>query len=167
MKGIPGDIRGFWSLWRISIIGEDLHRYRIMPLFISDDSKVYTPTARHIWDQLLISDLKIDSYLESEKSKVTYEQSRAAAEEYGKLIYEALLNEHRSHIERNREKAQHAFDTKRKIIEKIGLPQVCNHRLELLAGEERIFQEQNGQKMQVYPEMSLLLLICVEGDNHE
>jgi len=167
MNGIQKDIRGFWSLWRISIIAEEWDRKRIMPLFVSDDDRVYMPTARHVWDQLLISNLNIHSYLDNENSKLTSDRLWGVAEEYGKPVFESLVHEYRAHVAREREKAEYAFTVKRKTVERIGLPQVRNHRLELLAREERVFQERNEHKMQVYPEMLPLLLIRVEGNNHE
>ncbi|KUK47587.1 MAG: Helicase domain protein [Actinobacteria bacterium 66_15] len=50
-----------------------------------------------------------------------------------------------------------------KTIERIGLPQVRNYRLNLLAQEARSFQEQMEHRAQAYPEMVPLLLIRVEG----
>ena len=41
---------------------------------------------------------------------------------------------------------------------------VCNYRLNLLAQEERSFQEQLDQKAHAYPEMVPLLVIRVEGN---
>jgi hypothetical protein len=45
---------------------------------------------------------------------------------------------------------------------RIGLPQVRDYRLNLLAKEERSFQEQLDKKAHVYPEMVPLLVIRVE-----
>jgi hypothetical protein len=68
---------------------------------------------------------------------------------------------------RERDKANYAFTARRKIVERIGLPQVRNHRLNLLAQEERSFQEQLTHKSHAYPEMVPLLLLRVEGGGHE
>lgn len=74
---------------------------------------------------------------------------------------------HRSRITREREKADYAFAARRKTVERIGLPQVRNYRLNLLAQEERTSQEQIDQKAHAYPEMVPLLVIRVEGGGHE
>lgn len=50
---------------------------------------------------------------------------------------------------------------------RIGLHQVRNYRLNLLAQEERSFQEQLDQKAHAYPEMVPLLVIRVDGGGHE
>ena len=138
-----------------------------MPLFLADIGVVYIPTARHIWDQLLAASTKVKGILESEVSKAVFAKLQSAAEEHGKPIYEALLQEHLDRIAREREKADYAFAARRRTIERVGLPQVRKHRLNLLAQEERNFQEQLNQKVHTYPEMVPLVVIRVEGGSNE
>ena len=125
------------------------------------------PTARHVWDQLLMASPKVCSILDTQVSQIAYAQMHKAAEEHGKPIYEALVQEHRARIAREREKADYAFAARRKTIERIGLPQVRNYRLALLAQEEKTFQQQIEERAHVYPEMVALLLIRVEGVGDE
>ena len=51
-----------------------------------------------------------------------------------------------------------------RLEQRIGLPQVRNYRLNLLAQEEQVFHEQLEQKAHVYPEMVPLLVIRVDGN---
>jgi len=164
---IAGKVQGVWSLWRITITSMEWNRHRIMPLFLADNGMVYMATARHVWDQLLALDIHVRFVLESSVSQTAFEKLYSAAEEQGKPIYEALVQEHQSRIAREREKADYAFAARRRTIERIGLPQVRNYRLNLLAQEERSLQEQLDQKAQAYPEMVPLLVIRVEGSGHE
>jgi len=60
-----------------------------------------------------------------------------------------------------------ALATRRKIIERIGLPQACDYRLNLLRQEECSWNEELERKAQVYPEMAHLLVVRVEGGAHE
>ncbi|HLA81460.1 MAG TPA: helicase-related protein [Thermoleophilia bacterium] len=156
-------VQGAWSLWRIAIATTDWNRRRIMPLFLADDGRVFMPTARHIWDQLLVATPQVHSMLDSEVSQATFVELQEAAEEHGKPIYEGLVQEHRARIAREREKAGYAFAARRKAVERIGLPQVRNYRLNALAQEERTYQEQLDRKAQTYPEMVPLLMIRVQG----
>ena len=48
-------------------------------------------------------------------------------------------------------------------MERVGLPQVRDHRLNLLAQEEKASQEQLDQKAHAFPEMVPLLIVRVEG----
>jgi len=150
-------------LWRIAITTMEWNRRRIMPLFLADSGRVFMPTARHVWDQLLAASPVLRSILDAEVSKTAFAQLQKAAEAHGKPIYEALVQEHQSRIAREREKADYAFVARRKTVERIGLPQVRNYRLNLLAQEEKAFQEQLDQKAHVFPEMVPLLMVRVEG----
>ena len=167
IPGISGEVKGIWSLWRITIATMDWNRQRILPLFLSDNGMVYLPTARHLWDQLLSASPQVHSVLEASASQVIFEKLQNAAEEHGRPIYEALVHEHRTRIARERVKADYAFTARRRTIERIGLPQVRNYRLNLLAQEERSYQDQLDQKAHAYPEMMALLVIRVEGNGNE
>lgn len=167
LPGMAKDVEGFWSLWEISVAGNPgpvARQRRIMPLFLADNGKVYLPTARYIWDQLLVADPVVHSVLDVEASKNALERLQEAAEEYGRPLYEALVQEHRDRLAREREKAAYAFAAKRKAVERLGLPQVRNYRLGLLAREEQQFYEELEQRARVYPELAPLLVLRVEGD---
>lgn len=163
IPGLSEEVQGVWSLWRIAIATMEWNRRRIMPLFLADNGMVYMPTARHVWDQLLAASTKILSILDAEVSQSIFAKLQNAAEEHGKPIYEALVQEHRARIVREREKANYAFAARRITVERIGLPQVRNYRLNLLAQEERNFQEQLDQKAHAYPEMVPLIIMRIEG----
>ena len=167
IPGLSEEVQGVWSLWRIAIATMEWNRRRIMPLFLADNGMVYMPTARHVWDQLLATSTHVRSVMETSVSQAAFEKLQSAAEEHGKPIYEALVQEHRGRIAREREKADYAFAARRKTVERIGLPQVRNYRLNLLSQEERSFQEQLDQKAHAYPDMVPLLVIRVEGGGHE
>jgi len=167
IPGLSKEVQGIWSLWRIAIASMEWNRRRIMPLFLADNGMVYMPTARHVWDQLLAGSAHVRSVMETSVSQAAFEKLQNAAEEHGKPIYEALVQEHRGRIAREREKADYAFAARRRTVERIGLPQVRNYRLNLLSQEERSFREQLDQKAHAYPDMVPLLVIRVEGGGHE
>ena len=166
LPGLAPEIMGFWSLWRISISTADWNRRRIMPLFLADDGRMFAPTARHIWDQLVTTPPTILRHLDIETSHQAFEQLREAAERQGKTIYDELVQAHRERLAREREKGEYAFAARRRAIERIGLPQVRNHRLSLLEQEERRFKEELENRARVLPEMVPLLIVRVEGGAH-
>lgn len=167
IPGIHKEATGMWSLWRIGIATLDWNRYRVMPLFLSDGGKVFTATARHLWDRLLIATPSVRDRLETEDARSVFDQLLQLAEEHGRSIYDELVQEHRSRLAREREKGEYAFTARRKIIGRIGLPQVRDYRLNLLRQEERSWNEELERKAQVYPEMVPLLVVRVEGRAHE
>lgn len=164
IPGVAHEIKGIWSLWQIAISTTDWNRRKIMPLFLADNGDIFIPTARHVWDQLLVTNPIILSVLDTDASQTTFNRLHQAAEEHGKSIYDALVREHRGRIAREREKEGYAFAARRRTLERIGLPQVRNHRLSLLAQEEKRVRGQLDRKAEVYPEMVPLLMIRVEGD---
>lgn len=95
------------------------------------------------------------------------EDYRKICQVIGKPVYQALVQEHGTRIAREREKANYAFAARRRTIERIGLPQDSNYRMNLLMQEERTFQEQLDQRAHAYPEMVPLLAIHVEGGGNE
>jgi hypothetical protein len=163
ISGVSEEIQGLWSLWRIGLATEDWNRRRIMPLFLSGNGKVYLPTARHIWDQLLVSEPAIHGFMEPDAALTALEDWEIAAEMHGKSIYDGLVQEHGTLIERKIEKAQYAFGARRNAIGRIGLPQVREHRLGSLALEEQEFDRQIEKQKQAHPEMVPLIVIRVEG----
>jgi superfamily II DNA or RNA helicase len=166
IPGITDEIMGLWSLWRIAITTSEWNRHRIVPLFLADDGRVFTPTARHLWDQLLSTTPAIRAHLDTDASRDAFERLVAIAEAHGRSMYDELVQEHRTRLSREREKGAYAFAARRRAIERIGLPQVRDHRLHLLQQEERAFNDELERKTQVSPEMTPLLVIRVEGGAH-
>ncbi len=167
LPGLPAEIMGFWSLWRIAISTTDWNRHRVMALFLADDGRVLVPTARHLWDRLLTTRPVILRHLNAGSSHQAFERVRNAAEQHGKTIYDELVQLHRERLAREREKGEFAFAVRHKAIKGIGLPQVRNHRLSLLQQEEQRFREHLELKARIMPDMVPLLLVRVEGGTHE
>jgi hypothetical protein len=164
---LPGAIQGYWSLWRISVECQTWNRKRILSLFLADNNKVYAPTARHIWDHFIVKTPHVTGYIDITESETVSDRLRTVAEDQGKQLYESLLREYKNYISREREKHNYAFNARRKSIERIGLPQVQNHRIALLNEEEKCFHEKLEEQMRVFPDMELLVMLRIHGGNCE
>jgi len=167
IPGITEEITGLWSLWRIGIANMVRNHHRIMPLFLTDGGKVFAPTARHLWDRLLSVEPSVREHLGMDDARNAFDRLLQVAEEQGRPIYDELVQEHRSRLTRERVKGEYGFNARRSIIERIGLPQVRDHRLNLLQQEEHSWNEEIESKAQVYPEMMPLLVVRVEGGADE
>jgi superfamily II DNA/RNA helicase len=164
IPGLPTDICGFWSLWLISIYTEDWNQQRIMSLFLHDNGRIFLPTSRHIWEQLLTIDIEIQTHLRGEAAKTAFNRIWETAVIQGKSIYEELARKHQKQLDREKEKSIYAFAARRQAIEKIGLPQVRDYRLSQLVKEEQAWRESMQNKVNITPELTALLLLRVEDN---
>jgi len=167
LDSLLNDFNGLWSIWKISIYTDEWNRSRILPIFVSDSDKIFLPTARHIWDQLLTEDPKIHNYLDNEASRQSYDRLKQAVEIHGETIYNELVQMHRKNMIRDREKSEYAFSARRKAIERIGLPQVRAYRTARLEEEERQCKERFKRLEQVIPEIVPILITKVTGGADE
>lgn len=162
IPGLPEGLRGFWSLWRITLHARDWSQQRLMPLFLrAEDQRLFLPTARFIWDQLLQNNVEISRYIESAG---VFEPIQEAAETQGQTIYEELVRNHQDRLRREQEKGAFAFDARRQALDRIGLPAVRAYRLARLTEEETVWREQLVQRSPVSPELVALLVIQVTGN---
>jgi hypothetical protein len=155
---------GIWSLWRISLQTSAGREQRYHALFLAEDGRVLVPAARTIWDRLI--DLpqglsQASEGLEGASATDAYGACRKAAEEQGATVFQELATAHQQSIVRERKKGIHAFASRRKAIERLGLPQVRAHRLHLLEEEERIWSNQLATREAALPDLDALLMVRV------
>jgi len=160
---VPAEVKGIWSLWRIGIATAEWNNRRIIPLFVADNGKVFAPTARHIWDQLVGANPRVHSYLDGTTSSEAFDRVQAAAEEHGKSTYDDLVQAHRRRLNQQRQKAEYAFEARRRAVGRVGLPEVRDFRLNILRQEEQERLKEIERSAQVLPDMTPLLLVRVEG----
>jgi len=163
IPGIADDVMGFWSLWEITIHADDWNQRRILAVFLHDDGRVLMPTARHIWNQLLTVSPGIQGHLSGDPAHDAFDRVMEVAEKQGKAIYDELAQIHRERLTRERDKGVYAFSARRRAVERIGLPQVRDHRLAGLDREEHEWHVQVKRRAQIIPEMIPLILIRLNG----
>lgn len=166
IPGVADEVTGFWSLWGITIHADDWNQRRILAVFLHDDGRVLVPTSRHIWNQLLTVSPKIQGHLAGDPAYDAFDRVKEVAESQGKTIYDELSQTHRERLIRERHKGEYAFTARRRAVERIGLPQVRDHRLGVLDREENEWFAQLERRTQIIPEMVPLLLIRLDR-NHE
>lgn len=164
IPGAAASLQGVWSLWRIALITQDWKRLRIMPLFINEQGKNFSLSAKNIWDQLLSVDPVIHDYLDGQDSCKWYEYAFKIAEKQGQPQYQELLQEHKSQLSREQEKAGYYFAARRKMIENVGLPEVRAHRFKKLEQEEQESYAELQKKAEVLPEIEPLLMLRIQGE---
>ena len=163
LKELPSEVRGFWSLWRITLHAPEGSRHRVMPLFRHEDGRVLAPTARFVWDRMLADQPSVREHVEGEAAAEAFDGVQESACDHGQPIYEELVQAHRIRLAAERKKGDYAFAARRSIIERIGLPAVRDRRLTQLVAEQRSWRDRLDRAAGTSPELVPLLLVHVEG----
>jgi len=170
INGLPKTVAGLWGLFEIrmsvqqpanSQIRIPLTRRSYLPVFMSNEGKLFMPTARHIWDQLLTNELRIDSMKDSSESVVAGEKMLSAAEQAGQELFDTMQDAHFAAVAREEERGMIAFASRRKAIDRLGLPEVRQFRLARLDEDESQWRSELKSARQIVPEMRPLLMLNI------
>src|ERR1700733_976045 len=166
-RSLPAEVVGYWSLWRITLDPQSFRDTRIIPIFHHDDGRILMPTARHIWDQLLEYKPEVEQMRTKTGADVeaVFRLLRSEAERQGEDAFHELLARHQQRLKREQEKSRYAFHVRRDALNRIGLPEVRQHRVKRLDEEEKAWSEELRKREQVLPELHPVILLRVEAGN--
>ncbi len=173
-NGIPKSIKGIWGLFEIrmsvqqpnnSQIRIPLVRRSYLSVFINDEGKLFLPTARHIWDQLLTNDFTIDRLKDSDESIAVCEKLLSAAEKAGQELFDKMNEEHLKAVSREEKRGKTFFASRREAIERLGLPEVRQFRLTVLYKDEADWHSELNSAKQILPEIRPLLMLEIGSMN--
>ena len=168
---LPTSISGFWGLFEIRMQA-GLHkqsnllripsvRRRYTSVFLSEEGKLFLPTARHIWDALQTAEVNVSDTLVGNDAQSVFDRLLEATEKSGEEVFDALRQEHMASIAREEERGRVAFTSRRKSIDVIGLPEVRQYRLVKCDAEETEWRKELESAGQIAPEIRPLLLMRI------
>lgn len=165
VTGLPDTVHGVWSLWEVSLsasnLAESFNRRRFLPVFVTDDGRTFVPTARRIWDLLLTENVTLAPKVEVENARASFETSLTAAKAQGERIFGELLEEHRSWLAEERERARYAFEARYQAIGRIGLPAVREHRRKRLVAEHEARMAALAIATACTPDLNAVLMLRI------
>lgn len=161
VPGISDKVTGCWSLWRIALHADGEVYERYLPLFVSHDDRVLAPTARAVWDRLIVRDGIRVVPGRSEEGVASYESARGAAEAQGALVFDELRAAHRERLARERKKLDYATLSRRRAIERVGIPNIRARRLAQLDAEYRQELARLEAREDTVPELTAILLVRI------
>jgi superfamily II DNA or RNA helicase len=164
---LPAEVVGYWSLWRITLDPQSFRDARIIPIFHHDDGRILLPTAQHIWDRLLDDRPEVEQMGTKTGADVeaVFLRLRSEAERQGEDAFHELYARHQQRLKREQEKGRYAFHVRREAVNRIGLPEVRQHRLKRLTEEEKAWADEMRKREQVLPELQPVVLLRVEAGN--
>ena len=94
-----------------------------------------------------------------------FRRLRSEAERYGEDAFHDLHARHQQRLKREQEKGRYAFEVRREALNRIGLPEVRQHRLKRLDEEQKAWAEELRKREQVLPELQPVVFLRVEEGN--
>jgi hypothetical protein len=167
---LPSGISGDWGLFEIRLHSQSVQSemLRIPPskraflcVFVSDEGRLYLPTARHIWDTLLATSFQTIEIASQAESHKAFQSLQAAAEAAGQQKYEMLRSAHEASVAREEERGRVSLDFRRNAIGKIGLPEVRTYRLDRCNADEAQWRRELSMVRETVPELRPLLILRV------
>jgi len=174
VSGLPASISGLWGLFEIrlqagmhqktQLLRIPMVRRGYVSVFLSEEGKLFLPTARHIWDALQTAEVEVQATLGQDDSITAHERLQIAAEQAGQELFDTLQQAHIVSVTREEERGMVAFASRRKAIERVGLPEVRQYRLARCDAEEAEWRHELQSARQIVPEIrSLLMLRIIKG----
>lgn len=172
IEDLPHSISGYWGLYEVGLKTNSsaTRHVRVSPtkrdfiaLFISDEGKLFLPTARHIWDVLQTTNIEILNFINGDEVESVHTNMRTKAEEVGYDTYRALQNYHMSTLDKEVSRGEQAFQTRRKAIMKLGLEEVKNYRLKQLDAEINAWENELLTLRQIIPDIRPLIIIKIDA----
>lgn len=160
--GLPRSVDGYWSLWVLRLTSFDFKRAKVFPVFVTREGRAFGQTARHVWERLPASDLSVQNWITDEEGRTVYDTLFSAASEEGRSLWDDLKRDHERRWEDEKAKARNRFAVRRRMIERIGLPEVRGYRTRQLEAEETGRMEELDRQRYLLPDLSPLLIISIE-----
>ncbi|PSR33883.1 MAG: helicase [Sulfobacillus benefaciens] len=160
----PKGLRGLWSLWEMTLrYGEDKDR-RILPLFLSQDGRVFRASSLQIWEQLTHPSFKGDVVGTSRQlDEMTWNKLFEHAQKEAEPLYQELKAAHSERVRDERIAMEQAFKVRREIIERVGLPNVREARMRRLESEYAKRLQKIADASTISPQLQPLLILEVDA----
>ncbi len=173
VSGLPASISGLWGLFEIrlqagmhqktQLLRIPMVRRGYVSVFLSEEGKLFLPTARHIWDALQTAEAQVQATLGQDESIIAHERLQEAAEQAGQELFDALQQAHLASVAREEERGIVSFASRRKAIERVGLPEVRQFRLSRCDADESEWRHELQSARQIVPEIRPLLALRVRS----
>ena len=118
-----------------------------------------------IWDCLLEDRPRLNQlgYVAETETASIFQRLRSEAERQGQLAFDELHARHNQRLKREQDKGQYAFQVRRDALNRIGLPEVRQHRLRKLEEEQRAWEAELRKRDQVLPELQPVTVLRLEA----
>ena len=174
VSGLPASISGLWGLFEIrlqaglhqktQLLRIPMVRRGYVSVFLNEEGKLFLPTARHIWDALQTAEAQVQATLGQDESITSHEHLQEAAEQAGQELFDTLQQAHLASVAREEERGVVSFASRRRGIERVGLPEVRQFRLSHCDADEAEWRHELQSARQIVPEIRPLLILRIRSE---
>ena len=144
IHSLPNGAKGFWALWSIRLVAGQERRCQYLPVYIKPNGQYYATASQRVWDAVCANELDMVMQCEAMKSPdaaEVYGLLRRVAEQEGLSLFNKLVSDYQTELKERIEKNEYSFSARRKAIERVGLSEVKQYRLQQLDNEFLIWQQ--------------------------
>jgi superfamily II DNA or RNA helicase len=171
IPSIPNSVDGLWSLWQITLDtsgltqSKSLKQTAYFPVYQTMEGRAFPATAKRVWEALLSNNAKIDDddFLQPDHVSV-FEFVRKQAEEAGQDTFEQLKTKYIETLSQEKEKVEYGFVARERAIDRIGLPEVKEYRLNNLKKEKEQWLQNFAERQKIKPELNALLILRIKPE---
>ncbi|MGI2259415.1 DEAD/DEAH box helicase [Shewanella sp. GXUN23E] len=161
---LPSGVAGVWALWRIELQTVDGTSQRYLPIFVNTEGRYFAAASARIWEAICQTEFEvIGSAPSMELRPDIFAQLTEVAEHDGEAIFNGLHQAYLRQLEQDIEKTEFSFRARRRAIDRIGLPEVRQYRTRQLELEQQEWERLAALKQQVFPQLSLMLVVEIQG----
>lgn len=161
LSNAPAGLRGVWSLWEVRMTTDGASRARLSPLFVQADGRNLAPTAKFLFESLMMDHWTCVGVRPAPDSVEAYADTESAAQETLRDVYHDLKRRHLAQVQQDEEKGEYSYRVRAKLLSEIGLPEVRQFRLRQLEDERQAWRAQLARQRELLPELHPLLLLDV------
>ena len=171
VSGLPASTSGFWGLFEIRVRAGMHQKMRLLRIpmvrcgyvsvFLSEEGKLFLPTAGHIWDALQTAETQVQATLGQDESIAAHACLQEVAEQAGQELFDALQQAHLAAVTSEEERGIVSFASRRKAIERVGLSEVRQFRLSRCEADESEWRHELQSAGQIVPEVRPLLMLRI------
>ena len=167
IAGLPDTVCGMWSLWEISLSADEFTRRRFLAVFVNDAGRTFLPTAKRIWDLLLTERVELIEASPTPDADSWFGRSKTAALAQGERVFVELVEEHKSRVQEERQRAQYAYDARHQAIGRLGLQNVRDYRRRRLKAEHDARMARLDAAEAYNPDLNAVLMLRVGEERAE
>jgi len=159
----PFGTKGLWSLWELSLRYGEEQELRILPLFVSEEGRVFRTSARQIWEHLTHPSFQgtVSPSIRELDAREYRHLFRFAEQEAGS-VYRDLRAEHARRLADESEAMEKAYVVRKELTERVGLANVRESRLRRLTAEYDERRQKLAEGSEMSPELRPILIVEVD-----